>query len=138
MAYTSEVTLVASSVVTATVTAATGTAVASDLFKRGTAILTVSLASGSFTLDCAIQTIINGVWTDIARFAQVTGNGSRVLWDIGDGQIANTNIEEVIQALAITVSTKRAGPWGTQIRAIWTVGGAPTTFTWSLNIAMQA
>src|SRR3990167_10833428 len=114
-----EVTLLSSATYTANVTAADGDSVTGiDVYRKGTFILSCTALSGSTTLDVAIQTYINGFWTDIARFAQVTATGTRVLWNVGgDLGTGTTTIEEAAQDLAITVSTKRAGPWGTRLRA---------------------
>ena len=123
--------MVASTTVTANATT-NGTAITGvDLYRRGTFILSVTALSGSTTLDVAIQAYINGYWTDIARFAQVTTISDRVLWDVG-GTIGSgvTTVEEATQSLAITVSTKRCGPWGTQLRARYTTASTTSiTFT---------
>ena len=129
MAYTTTVSLVASAAIT---TAATtnGTAVSCDVYRRGTFILDVTAVSGSVTLDLAIQTYINGYWSDIARFAQMTATGTRILWDVGGTVGTSSTIEEATQSLAITVSTKRAGPWGNQLRARYTTTlGTSITFS---------
>ena len=134
MAYASNVTLVASRTDTADVAEAAGTAITGvDLYRRGTFILSATAVSGTVTLDVTIQAYINGFWSDIARFAQVTANAERILWDVG-GTLGTgtTTIEEATQALDITVSTKRAGPWGTQLRARYVVeitGTASITWT---------
>ena len=139
MAYALDVTLVASRTDTANVTGSDGTALTGvDVYRRGTFILYVSALTGSTTLDVAIQAYINGYWTDIARFAQVTAAGTRVLWDVG-GTLGTgtTTIEEAQQDLNITVSTKRAGPWGTQLRATWTIASV-TSITWTLVGTIQS
>lgn len=133
MAYATSVTLVAARTDTANVTASDGTAITGvDVYRRGTFILSTTALTGSTTLDVAIQAYINGYWTDIARFSQVTATGTKVLWDVG-GTLGTgtTTIEEATQDLAITVSTKRAGPWGTQLRATWTIASV-TSITWTL------
>jgi hypothetical protein len=119
MAYATTVTLVASRTDTASVTEASGTAITGvDVYRKGTFTLVATAVSGTVALDVSIQCYVGGIWTDIARFAQVTGNAERVLWDVG-GTLGTgtTTIEEASQTLDITVSTKRAGPWGTQLRA---------------------
>lgn len=139
MAYALEVTLVASRTDTSSASGTDGTAVTGvDLYRRGTFILSVTALSGSTTLDVAIQAYINGFWTDIARFAQMTGTGTRVLWDVG-GTLGTgtTTIEEATNDLAITVSTKRAGPWGTQLRATYTLASV-TSITWSCVGVLQS
>ena len=131
MAYSTDVTLLSSATYTANVTAADGTSTAVDTYRKGTFILNCSAVSGGATVDVAIQSYINGYWTDIARFAQVSTVTTRVLWNIGgDLGTGTTTIEEATQDLAITVSTKRAGPWGTHIRATYTIAAAGSiTFT---------
>ena len=137
MAYTTEVTLVASRTDTSNVTASDGSAITVDIYRRATCILSVTAISGGATLDVAIQTYVNGQWTDIARFAQATTVSSRVLWDIGGTVGTSSTIEEAIQDLAITVGTKRAGPWGPTIRATWTIASAGSV-TWSLTGSFQS
>ena len=132
MAYNTEVSLLDSATYTANATKADGSQVAVDTYRRGTFILDVTALSGSTTLDVAIQTYINGNWTDIARFAQVTATGARVLWDVGGDTNTSSTIEEAIQDLNITVSTKRAGPWGQYIRATYTIASV-TSITFSLK-----
>lgn len=139
MAYALSTTLVAARTDTTNVTASDGTAITGvDLYRRGTFVLNVSALTGSTTLDVAIQAYINGYWTDIARFAQVTAAATRILWDVG-GTLGTgtTTIEEAQQDLAITVSTKRAGPWGTQLRATWTIASV-TSITWSLVAVLHS
>lgn len=136
MAYTNEVTLLEAATYTANVEKSDGSQVAVDTYRRGTFILDVTALSGSTTLDVAIQTYINGNWTDIARFAQVTSTGTRVLWDVGGEVGTSSTIEEATQDLAITVSTKRAGPWGQYIRATYTIASV-TSITFSLKGFVQ-
>lgn len=131
MAYSTDISLVASRTDTANVTAADGTAILVDQYRRGSFILSVTAVSGGVTLDVAIQAFINGFWTDISRFTQVSTVSTRVQWDVG-GTLGTgtTTIEEATQDLAITAANKRAGPWGTQIRATWTIASAGS-ITWS-------
>ena len=132
MAYSTDVTLLASATYTANVTASDGSSISVDTYRKGTFILSCTALSGSTTLDVAIQTYINGFWTDIARFAQITATGTRVLWNVGgDLGTGTTTIEEASQDLAITVSTKRAGSWGTHIRATYTIASV-TSITFSV------
>lgn len=127
-----DVTLVSSRTDTTNATRARGSEVTGvDVYRKGTFILTVTVNSGSPTLDVAIQGYINGTWTDLARFAQVTATATRVLWDVGGTVNTSTTIEEATQDLAITVGTKRAGPWGSRLRATWTTT-ALGSITWSL------
>lgn len=133
MAYATEITLVSSRTDTSNVTGNDGSAVTGmDLYRRGSFILDVTAVSGGVTLDVAVQGYINGTWTDIARFAQVNSVSTRILWDVGGTVGTATTIEEAVQDLAITVGTKRAGPWGTQLRATWTIASAGS-ITWSLK-----
>ena len=136
MAYNTEVTLLESATYTATTSAADGSQVAVDTYRRGTFVLDVTAVTGTLALDVAIQTYVNGTWSDIARFAQVTATGERWLWDVG-GDVGNSaTIEEATQDLAITVSTKRAGPWGQYIRATYTLSTV-TSVTFSLKGFVQ-
>ena len=60
----------------------------------------------------------------------MTAVATRVIWDVGGTVGTSSTIEEATQSLAITVSTKRAGPWGTQIRARYTTTlGTSITFS---------
>lgn len=126
-------TFVASTTSTAAATDTAGTTISGfDYYRRGNVVLYVSAASGTWTLDVAIQTYVNGYWTDIARFAQMTATGTRHLWDIGGPTGNSSTIEEAAQSLDITVGTKRAGPIGKQMRAIYTItvtGSASLTWT---------
>ena len=137
MAYTTNVSLVSSRTDTAAVTNTNGTAIDCDLYRKGTFILDVTAVTGVVTLDLAIQTYINGFWSDIARFNQMTSVATRILWDVGGTINTSTTIEEATQALAITVGTKRAGPWGTQIRARYTIT-IGTSITWSCVGILQS
>lgn len=137
MAYSTDVTLVASTTSTANVTASTGDSVTVDTYRRGSFVLTATVNSGSPTLDVAIQAYIGSTWTDIARFAQVTATSTRFLWDVGGTVGTSSTIEEAQQTLGITVSTKRAGPWGTAIRAIYTIASAGS-ITWSVKGTVQS
>ena len=133
MAYAQEITLVASRTDTAAVAATNGTAItALDLYRRGSFALVVTASSGTWTLAVAIQAYIFGYWTDIARFADVTANAERILWDVGGTVGTSSTIEEASQSLAITAGTKRAGPWGTQLRARYSVTFTSGTLTWTV------
>ena len=133
MAYALETTLVSSRTDTAAVTRSNGTAITGmDLYRRGTFMLNVSAASGTWTLNVAIQAYIGARWSDIARFAEMSATGQRWIWDVGGSVNNAATVEEAEQYLAITVSTKRAGPWGTQLRATWTITGTGQSITWEL------
>ena len=137
MAFGTEITLVSSRTDTANVTASDGTAyTTADQYRRGAFILSVT-AITSVTLSVAIQSYINGFWTDIARFADVTTVSTRVLWDVGGTVNTSTTTEEATQDLAITAGSKRAGPMGAQIRPTWTIASAGTV-TWSCVGFLQA
>ena len=143
MAFSEEVTLIASTTSSSSsATAADGTAYSTaGQYRRGTFCLVTSdgTGSGSFTLDVAIQAYIFGSWTDVARFNQATGNGTRILWDVGGTVQASSTIEETSQDLAITVGTKRAGPWGSQIRATYTITITGTySITWYVRGVLQS
>lgn len=142
MAFATEITLIASRTDTVTVSASSGTAVTSmDQFRRGTFALvaTGATGSGSVSIACSIQAYINGYWTDVARFADVTGNTERILWDVGGTVNTSTTIEEASQSLAITAGSKRAGPWGTQLRARYSVTVTGTySITWTVVGVVQS
>ena len=143
MAYADNITLVASNSVSASVSETAGTAVTGvDKYRRGNFVLATSsgTGSGSFTLDCAIQAYVNGYWSDVARFAQVTsGATERILWDVGGTVGTSSTIEEATQSLDITVGTKRAGPLGTQLRARYTIVITGTySFTWTVVGTMHS
>lgn len=138
MAFGTEISLVSSRTDTTNVTAADGTAYTSaDQYRRGAFILSVTAVSGGVTINVAIQSYINGFWTDLARFAEVSTVSTRILWDVGGTVNTSTTIEEATQDLAITVGTKRAGPLGAQIRATWTIASAGS-ITWSCVGFLQA
>ena len=142
MAFSSEITLVASRTDTATVAATSGTTITGmDQFRRGSFALvaTGGTGSGSVTIACSIQAYIFGYWSDIARFADVTANAERILWDVGGTVNTSTTIEEASQSLAITAGTKRAGPWGTQLRARYSVTVTGTySITWTVVGVVQS
>ena|SRR3990167_168599 len=133
MAFGQEITLLASRTDTATVAETAGTAITGmDQFRRGSFALVATAVSGTITIACSIQAYINGYWSDIARFADVTANAERILWDVGGTVNTSTTIEEASQSLDITAGTKRAGPWGSQLRVRYTVtvtGSASATWT---------
>lgn len=144
MAFSETVQLISSTTSTSSsASAADGTAFSqAGQYRRGTFVLVTSggTGSGSFTLDVAIQGYIAGSWTDVGRFAQVTTSGvTRVLWDVCGTVSSSSTIEEASQDLAITVSTKRAGPWGSQIRATYTLTITGTySITWYVSGVLQS
>ena len=128
------VTLMSSATYSATVAATGGSAVSGmDYYRSGSfvSVITGEVGAGSFTLDCTIQAYIGDNWTDVARFAQQTGDSVRVLWGVGRDINASNTIEEAQSTGAMTVSTKRSGPWGTQLRAYYVIAVTGVySFTW--------
>lgn len=144
MSYATEVTLVSSRTDTAAASETAGTAITNmDLYRRGTFVLAITASSGTYTLDVVIQTYINGYWTDIARFTQMTATGTRFLWNVGVADRSTQKIiEEAQQLFDITPDdrdgVKRAGPWGTQLRASWTITVTGASITWECKGTVQA
>lgn len=127
MAYSEDVTLVSSRTDTTTVSATAGTAIIVDTYRRGCFYLDATI-SGTVTLVCVIQTLIGGlVWTDFARFTNLTSTGTRVMLGVGiernNGSLDNeSNAGESAKLTGtITSGTYKSGPWGTQLRAYFTV-----------------
>ena len=114
-----------------------------DLYRHGIFVLdvTATTGTGTFTLDVAVQGYVaDYAWTDVGRFAQVTATGQRILRGVG-GTVGSgtTTVEEAAQSLDITVGQIRAGPIGTQIRAMYTLVITGTlTVTWRVRYGLHS
>ena len=114
-----------------------------DLYRNGIFVLdvTATTGTGTFTLDVAVQGYVaDYAWTDVGRFAQVTATGQRILRGVG-GTVGSgtTTVEEAAQSLDITTGQIRAGPIGTQIRAMYTLVITGTlTVTWRVRYGLHS
>ncbi len=63
----------------------------------------------------------------------MTASGQRVLWDVGGEVGTSTTLEEAVQNLGIATQSKRGGPWGTQLQAVYTVTGTGISFTFQVK-----
>lgn len=134
MAYSQEVTLVETRTDIVDATLEEGTAITGmDLYRYGAFCLDVTVNSGSPTLDVAIQAYIGGSWTDIAEFEQVTTTSKRFFRGVGAVEIILFfDPESAQETLTLGAGDMRPGPWGAQIRAIWTTASLGS-ITWSLK-----
>ena len=134
------VTIVSSRTDTATTSGTAGTTISGmEFYRKGNFALNISALTGTPTLAVVLQKYVNGYWTDMARFTDMTATGTRILHNVGgDLGSGTTTVEEAQLTGTITAQNMRAGGLTRQIRAYWVITGSITSLTWSVTAEVSS